>query len=232
MKLETTNIINPIHPNRSTALFGGVSSGILNWNDIRYPSIYDKRERLRATFWSAGEINFSNDYITSEEKEVLAHKASQAQKRMEIAQNISDVSSDASVTSVLSTVIDQLSEQIITISTLVDDVETSSGDIRAIETVEQLYDEIKAFVELVSYDEQALGAGVSEFLARTKQDDSLHVDFLLTIAAIVVDETGIKTRTSEWLSDVKKTHELKLIEDVAVDESGVGSSSFHGFDDL
>ena len=233
MKLKTTDIINPIHPNRSTALFGGVSSGILNWNDIRYPSIYDKRERLRATFWSAGEINFSNDYVTSQEEEMLHRKAQLAQERMTIAQAIADVASDASVTSVLSTVIDQLGEQILTVSHVTQSLKTVNVPYSPIEDVEGLYEAMVDFIQRVNYDEQANGKGVSEFLGRAKQDDSLHVDFFLTVAPIVEEETGVKTGDSEWLREYAKTHEVYLMEEISTDEEVTGgSTSFHGFDDL
>ena len=66
MKLQVSEIINPVHPNRATKLFGGVASGILNWNDLKYPQIYSLREKIRATFFSAAEITLDGDSISAE----------------------------------------------------------------------------------------------------------------------------------------------------------------------
>ena len=59
--LEKVKTLDPINPNRATALFGGKSSGILNWNDIAYPHWYKTYKRLLANFWQSDEVNMSND---------------------------------------------------------------------------------------------------------------------------------------------------------------------------
>lgn len=59
--LEKAKTLDPINPNRATALFGGKSSGILNWNDIAYPHWYKTYKRLLANFWQSDEVNMSND---------------------------------------------------------------------------------------------------------------------------------------------------------------------------
>lgn len=50
-----------MYPNKSTALFGGKSSGILNWNDIAYPHWYKMYKRLVGNYWQADEVNMSSD---------------------------------------------------------------------------------------------------------------------------------------------------------------------------
>jgi len=60
-KLKLVKILEPINPNKSTALFGGKSSGILNWNDLKYPHFYKIREQIRALFWIASEVDMSGD---------------------------------------------------------------------------------------------------------------------------------------------------------------------------
>ena len=50
-----------MNPNRATALFGGKSSGILNWNNIKYPHWYKTYKRLLSNFWKSDEVNMSND---------------------------------------------------------------------------------------------------------------------------------------------------------------------------
>lgn len=59
--LEKVKTLEPINPNRATALFGGKSSGILNWNDIEYPHWYKTYKRLLSNFWKSDEVNMSND---------------------------------------------------------------------------------------------------------------------------------------------------------------------------
>lgn len=58
MKAKT---LEPKFPNKSTRLFGGESSGILNWNDIAYPHWYKLYKRLVGNYWQADEINMSSD---------------------------------------------------------------------------------------------------------------------------------------------------------------------------
>jgi len=72
--LEKAKTLEPLHPNKSTALFGGKSSGILNWNDIAYPHWYKMYKRLVGNYWQADEVNMSSDVkqfpeLTEEERE-------------------------------------------------------------------------------------------------------------------------------------------------------------------
>lgn len=59
--LRKAKTLEPLHPNKSTALFGGKSSGILNWNDIAYPHWYKMYKRLIGNFWQADEVNMASD---------------------------------------------------------------------------------------------------------------------------------------------------------------------------
>ncbi|RDW20431.1 ribonucleotide-diphosphate reductase subunit beta [Oceanobacillus chungangensis] len=59
--LDKAKTLEPLFPNKSTALFGGKSSGILNWNDIAYPHWYKMYKRLVGNYWQADEINMSSD---------------------------------------------------------------------------------------------------------------------------------------------------------------------------
>lgn len=65
-------ILEPLNPNRATAVFGGKSSGILNWNDIEYPHWYKTYKRLLANYWQSDEVNMSSDvkqFLLLSEKE-------------------------------------------------------------------------------------------------------------------------------------------------------------------
>lgn len=59
--LEKAKTLEPRNPNKSTGIFGGQSSGILNWNDIAYPHWYKIYKRLVGNYWQADEINMSGD---------------------------------------------------------------------------------------------------------------------------------------------------------------------------
>ncbi|SFB14186.1 MULTISPECIES: ribonucleotide-diphosphate reductase subunit beta [unclassified Bacillus (in: firmicutes)] len=59
--LRKIKLLNPNDPNRSTAIINGQSSGLLNWNDIAYPQMYDFYQTLLANFWKAQEINMQDD---------------------------------------------------------------------------------------------------------------------------------------------------------------------------
>ncbi|ANU09555.1 ribonucleotide-diphosphate reductase subunit beta [Planococcus antarcticus DSM 14505] len=59
--LTKIKLLNPEHPNRSTGVLNGQSSGLLNWNDIAYPQMYDLYQALLANFWKAQEINMQDD---------------------------------------------------------------------------------------------------------------------------------------------------------------------------
>lgn len=60
-KLNRAKTLEPANPNRSTGIFNGKSSGILNWNDIAYPHWYKMYKRLVGNYWQADEVNMSSD---------------------------------------------------------------------------------------------------------------------------------------------------------------------------
>lgn len=59
--LSKAQVLNPTNPNRSTGLFGGKASGILNWNDIAYPQWYRTYKDLVGKYWQADEIDMTHD---------------------------------------------------------------------------------------------------------------------------------------------------------------------------
>ena len=60
-QLQKVSIMEPQNPVRPTAIIGGKSSGILNWNDIPYPSFYRTYKELVANYWLPAEVNMSPD---------------------------------------------------------------------------------------------------------------------------------------------------------------------------
>lgn len=80
MKLQLDDILQPVdflepnNPNRSNAILGGKSSGILNWNDIRKQLVYERYKQALSFFWTPFEINLNSDVkqyqnFTQEEKD-------------------------------------------------------------------------------------------------------------------------------------------------------------------
>jgi ribonucleoside-diphosphate reductase beta chain len=59
--LSKIKLLNPEFPNKSTGIVNGQSSGLLNWNDIAYPQMYDLYQTLLSNFWKAQEINMQDD---------------------------------------------------------------------------------------------------------------------------------------------------------------------------
>ncbi|WKA58436.1 ribonucleotide-diphosphate reductase subunit beta [Planococcus shenhongbingii] len=74
--LQKIKLLNPEQPNKSTGILNGESSGLLNWNDIAYPQMYDLYQTLLANFWKAQEINMQDDikqwdHLTDVERDVF-----------------------------------------------------------------------------------------------------------------------------------------------------------------
>ncbi|OLS40686.1 ribonucleotide-diphosphate reductase subunit beta [Bacillus sp. MRMR6] len=74
--LSKVKLLHPQHPNKSTGIINGKSSGLLNWNDIAYPQMYELYQTLLSNFWKAQEINMQDDIkqwdqLSSTEKEVF-----------------------------------------------------------------------------------------------------------------------------------------------------------------
>ncbi|MEW9052337.1 MAG: ribonucleotide-diphosphate reductase subunit beta [Neobacillus sp.] len=74
--LSKVKLLHPQYPNKSTGIINGKSSGLLNWNDIAYPQMYEMYQTLLSNFWKAQEINMQDDIkqwdqLSSTEKDVF-----------------------------------------------------------------------------------------------------------------------------------------------------------------
>lgn len=117
--LKKSKILEPRNPNRSTALFDGKASGILNWNDIPYPHFYKLREMIRNQFWIADEVDMTYDtkqfsHLTKEEKtaylKIIGLLASLDSSQTNMAFKISEYTTDPSVSAIMATIADQETE--------------------------------------------------------------------------------------------------------------------------
>lgn len=59
--LKRIKILEPTFPNRSTGIINGETSGILNWNDIPYPSFYRAYKELSTNYWIPDEVDMKGD---------------------------------------------------------------------------------------------------------------------------------------------------------------------------
>lgn len=117
--LKPIKVLQPEKPNVATALFGGDASGILNWNDIKYPHFYKMREEIRSLYWTASEINMSNDVkqfktlpkpVQEAYLKISGLLATLDGPQTDVAFKIMQFASDPSVKSIMATIADQESE--------------------------------------------------------------------------------------------------------------------------
>ncbi|WP_099636228.1 ribonucleotide-diphosphate reductase subunit beta [Sporosarcina sp. P7] len=117
--LTRVKVLNPANPNKATAIFGGEASGILNWNDLAHPHFYTLRQRIRSLFWTANEVDMTQDVkqfssLTQEEQsaflKIIGLLATLDGPQTVIAMKIADFTTDPSVKSILATIADQESE--------------------------------------------------------------------------------------------------------------------------
>lgn len=141
VRLEEVKVLNPANPNKSTALFGGKASGILNLNDLAYPHFYTYRQEIRELFWGVDEIDMSQDIkqfpkLTEVERDAflknIALLATFDGPQTDIATRIAQLSSDPSVKSVMAVIGDQESEH-------------NHGYSYVLSSIVSLDDQIKAF---------------------------------------------------------------------------------------
>ena len=114
--MQRAKTLEPRNPNKSTGIFGGQSSGILNWNDIAYPHWYKIYKRLLGNYWQADEINMSNDVkqfrnLTKEEQEaylkIIGLLATLDGPQTRTALLLSLYATDSSVQSILAVIAQQ-----------------------------------------------------------------------------------------------------------------------------
>lgn len=117
--LKKAKVLFPEDPNKATKLFGGKASGILNWNDLKYPHFYELREEIRSLFWAASEVDMVFDSkqfhtLTEPEQEaylkIIGLLATLDAPQTDIAYKIAAFSTDPSVKSIMATIADQESE--------------------------------------------------------------------------------------------------------------------------
>lgn len=140
--LTRAKVLEPIEPNRATKLFGGEASGILNWNDIKYPHFYEIREEIRAQFWIAAEVDMTPDVkqfatLTDAEQDaylkIIGLLATLDAPQTDLAAKLADLTTDPSVKSIMATIADQESEHNHSYAYVLSSVTDLNGQIEAFE---------------------------------------------------------------------------------------------------
>lgn len=117
--LTRVNVLNPANPNKATAIFGGEASGILNWNNLAHPHFYTMRQRIRSLFWTANEVDMTQDVkqfanLSKAEQDaflkIIGLLATLDGPQTVVAMKIADYATDPSVKSIMATIADQESE--------------------------------------------------------------------------------------------------------------------------
>lgn len=60
-RLDKVKLMTPQYPNRGTDVIGGKMSGVLNWNDVRYPQMYTAYKSIVSNFWIPDRIAMTDD---------------------------------------------------------------------------------------------------------------------------------------------------------------------------
>ncbi|HEY9582552.1 MAG TPA: ribonucleotide-diphosphate reductase subunit beta [Savagea sp.] len=140
--LTRAKVLEPMEPNRATKLFGGEASGILNWNDIKYPHFYEIREEIRAQFWIAAEVDMTPDVkqfatLTDAEQDaylkIIGLLATLDAPQTDLAAKLADLTTDPSVKSIMATIADQESEHNHSYAYVLSSVTDLKGQIEAFE---------------------------------------------------------------------------------------------------
>src|SRR5690625_3760293 len=115
-QLKIVKTLNPKNPVRATKVFGGKSSGILNWNDIAHPHFYRTYKTLVNNYWQADEINMTADtkefpLLTKEEQnaylKIIGLLSTLDAPATRIALLLSLYASDPSIQSILAVIAQQ-----------------------------------------------------------------------------------------------------------------------------
>ncbi|MFC7364272.1 MULTISPECIES: ribonucleotide-diphosphate reductase subunit beta [Bhargavaea] len=141
--LTRVKVLDPVNPNRATAIFGGEASGILNWNDLKYPHFYKLRQRIRSLFWTANEVDLTQDVkqfpnLSQAEQEaflkIIGLLATLDGPQTDVAARLAQYVADPSVKSLFATIADQESEHNHSYAYVLSSVTTFDNQVKSFET--------------------------------------------------------------------------------------------------
>lgn len=200
--MKKTPIIEPINPNKATNLFGGKSSGILNWNDLKHSKLYNYRKLIRNAFYSASDSSLKQirKIPSVAELETLI-LLKMLQESINDISELESYATDPSVVSIFSTMIDHSYEHINSVYRLVD---TSFKPVKLKETItiKEINDIPNAIESIISQKQSILSnvshinslitediiKGVSNLLSIIKSNTEEHIEFLEALLEIIKEE--------------------------------------------
>src|SRR5690625_1128592 len=164
--LTKAKVLEPRNPNKSTALFDGEASGILNWNDIKYPHFYRTYKTLVGNYWQADEINMTSDAkgfpsLSDAEQnaylKIIGLLSTLDGPAARVALNLSLYSTDPSVQSILAVIAQQeavhnesysyVLSSVASLNEQIESFETGRRDAVLLERNERIMDVLNEFVE-------------------------------------------------------------------------------------
>lgn len=213
MKLcEKTKIIEPINPNKSTGLFTGKSSGILNWNDLLYPEMHEVRTKIRDTFYNASDFKTKipesiqqNQEELSKLQDVTAELLKHLQLSINLTSRLEGLVTDPSLVSIMATMSDQMYEHIRSIYRLelikFESILVEHELLNSVLTPEKVLELIDSIIEgklkinnlldtlnnMISDDNEE-----SKMVTHLKNDHDNHNNFLNKIRVVAVNEFSLK----------------------------------------
>ena len=213
MKLfEKTKIIEPINPNKSTGLFTGKSSGILNWNDSLYPEMHEVRTKIRDTFYNASDFKTKvpesiqqNQEELNKLQDVVFELLRHLQLSITLTSRLEALVTDPSLVSIMATMSDQMYEHIRSIYRLeLIEFESILVEHELLDTVltpEKVLELIDSIIEgklKINSLLDALNNTISEdseenkMVLHLKNDHDNHNNFLNKIRVVAVNEFSLK----------------------------------------
>ena len=199
VKCEKTSILEPVNPNKATALFTGKSSGILNWNDLLYPKMNDLRKLVRDTFYSTSKLELGVKEQNNEEVEkVIEQLLVLTQVSLDLISEVESYTTDPSVVSIIATMTDQCSEHLHslyriksnefdTISYAESTKITQPEDIvKVLQETINVKSDIKELVQRL-VDIEAISNG-NKLVEQLQLDMSNHIEFLEFVLQIAKEE--------------------------------------------
>lgn len=193
--MKKSDIINPKHPNKATKIFEGKSSGILNWNDLKHSHFYLLREKIRATFFAAAEIDLTKDTPTPDTADVISRLIFSTASLRKVLPFVADGSTDPSVTSIFATMLDQQYEHLHALQGALQEYGLELQRKPYIIDTGAFSDVLDGIAAIVESKQEPIPQvsqkGLGQLLALIKTDRLNHVEFLKEIGRITAKERGL-----------------------------------------
>lgn len=152
---EKTEILEPKHPNKSTGIFTGVSSGILNWNDLLYPQMHKIRTKIRDTFYVASTYETElTEKLTKEEQDKLVDFLVMTQEVSNKTSVLESLATDPTLVSIMATMADHSYEHIRSILRIDRDLAFDNIELEEVEQPKNMKETLNLIKDITAQKEQ------------------------------------------------------------------------------